>query len=408
MQAIVDLAQAAPPEFHAWALLKLLEAGDEVKDRAVQRKMIEEAYQLASAAQARYPVQALQGTPQDSLNYLRGQAGALGVDALSLQTRAVNFMLPLDKARARQMFADIPKPSIPPIGCDDDRMPRLGEYYHTLGLVAQETFTPKERQREDHVRFFEGYIGAIGSPAQLVPIATMLQTVSVSPEQKQLLYAKLGSALESVTPDDRSFAEITSALTPLLTADMMPAFQRFIANHAATPRCKHEVQQVTVGSAPTENYKGEMLGQDADAKRIRQMAFDLRVRNSRVLTEADRTDPAWQLAWNNYLDALAQWQQGEGASEAVFFHEKAAAWMAAADLAPTPEARANAFAEAARMIAGSSLENSSPAEWFYQAVEGIPGRAPSDDLLRAYENSGNPVLGVYAALVRLAGPNVVH
>ncbi|HZU29135.1 MAG TPA: hypothetical protein VFA04_26680 [Bryobacteraceae bacterium] len=408
IQPILDLAQSTPPEFHAWTLLKILQSGNQVKDRAIQRRLIEQAYELASAAQARYPVQPLNGIPQNSLSYLRGQAGALGLESLSLQTRAVEFMLPLDKARARQMFADIPRPSIPAMGCGDDLLPRLGEYYRTLGRVAQETFTPKERQREDHISFLAEYIGAIGSPSQLVPAAAMLQNLSVSPEQKQLLYAKLGSALESVTPDDRSFAEITSALTPLLTADLMPAFQRFIANHAAAPRCKHDTQQLTVGSASAETYKGELLGDNEQAKRIRQMAWDLRIRNSRVLTEADRAEAAWQLAYNNFLDALAQRQQAETESEAAFFHETVSGWMTAADLAPTPQARARAFAEAARIIASSPLETSSPAEWLYQIVQGIPGRAPSDDLLRAYQDSGNPALAVYAALVRLAGPNVVQ
>lgn len=414
-QKIADLASAAPPEFHAWALLKLLAAPGLIKEAAARRQLIEQIYELASAARARYPVKTVSGVPHDSRSTMIALGSRSGLDGLSLQIDAVRLMLPIDKQKARQMFADIPKPAIPPLGCDDDLMPQLDDYYQLLASVAQEAFTPKERAREDPISLVLDFVGAISSPAQLAPAAAMLARINVSAEQRQLLYAKFGSAMESMSPDDRSFADVTSALTPLLSPDVIPAFQRFIANHAAAPRCQRVSQngpqmQVNIAAPanalPAGDYKGELLWQSAEAKNIAKMASDLRINNSRVLTEEDRRDPAWQLQYSRYVDALEGWLQGDGESDAAFFHEKTSAWMAAADLATAADAREYALGEAVRFIGGSALEGSSPGEWFVEVRQPDLAGNLRKELLRAYANSGNPVLALYAALVGMAGPNV--
>jgi len=412
-QRILDLASASPPEFHAWAILKLLPQ-NLIKDPVTRRQLIEHAYELSSAARARYPVKMLSGVPPGSRSRLIALGSRSGLDALSLGVDTVRLMLPVDKQKARQMFSDIPKPAIASLTCDDDLIPQLDEYYQALGRIAQEAFTAKERQREDHVNFLLDYIGAINSPAQLVPVAAMLAAVNVTADERQLLDAKFGAAMDSVNPDDRSFADVTAALTPLLNSDVMPAFQRFISNHAASARCQHSSPplQVTVAgpasSPAAAQYNGELLWQNPQAQSIQKMASDLRIQNSRVLTDADRSDPQWRMSFTSYMDAVSAWQPGEGESDAVFFHEKTSAWMAAAELAPAADSREYALGEAVRFIAGSAIESSSPAEWFLEARQPDAEERVKTDLLRDYAASGNPVLALSAALTKLTGANVVN
>ena len=401
-QHILDLATSAPPEFHAWAIFRLLDGG-KVKDRASQRQLLDDAYQLGASAQARYPVQTLSGTPREAHGSILGTAGQLGLDSLSLQSRAAELMLQIDKVRARRMFADIPKPAIAALTCDDDVMPRLDEYYRRLGRMAQETFTVQERQREEPVNFLVDYVAGVSSPSQLLPVLSMLRGLKLPADQMQLLYAKFGSAIESMQPDDRSFGDVTGALTPLLNAELMPAFQRFIANHASAPRCQRAAPanlQVSIAGAPAPSpeQQRDMLWHTPEAKQIAQMGFDLRIQNSRVLTVEDRREAAWQLKYAGYMDALARWQRGDGESEAAFFHEKVTAYMIAADLAVTPDARSYAVSEAVRTIASSSLEQSSPAEWFLRLTQADPGSSLKAEILAACESSGNPVLVLYAEL----------
>jgi hypothetical protein len=241
----------------------------------------------------------------------------------------------------------------------------------------------------------------------------MLQSLGLNDNEMRLLYAKLGSAMETVAPDDRSFSDITGALTPLLTSDLMPAFQRLIANHASVPRCEKPKDnvQVTMSAGQgnsTAETRTDLLNQTAEAKRIGKMALNLRIRDSRVLTAEDRASPEWQQAFTAYTNALAEWQQPQGESDALFFHERVFAWMQAADMAVTPDSRAYAVDEGVRVIATSPLENSDPAEWFWQAIHAIPGRQPGVELLAGFERSGNPVLTLYAALVKLLGPNLLQ
>ena len=53
-QSIRDLAGAAPPEFTADALLRIVESG-QLADKAARRELLEHAFQLA--ASAKFPVQ---------------------------------------------------------------------------------------------------------------------------------------------------------------------------------------------------------------------------------------------------------------------------------------------------------------------------------------------------------------
>ena len=97
-RSISDLAGAAPPEFTADALLRIVESG-KLADQNARRELIDHAFQLA--ASAKFPVRmvGVTGTTTDTASGSLNQAYDLKLDVLSLQSRAVRDMLPLDPAK---------------------------------------------------------------------------------------------------------------------------------------------------------------------------------------------------------------------------------------------------------------------------------------------------------------------
>ena len=120
---------------------RLLESGG-IPDQPTRRELIEHAFHLAGMAHDRWSVHALKGAGGTAT--MRARASELHLDQISLQMRAVRLMLALDNRRARAMFLGLPKLHPAPLTCDDWVAPDLGDFYSTLALVVNETFTPAE------------------------------------------------------------------------------------------------------------------------------------------------------------------------------------------------------------------------------------------------------------------------
>ncbi len=101
------MVDAAPPEFAAAALERLLESGA-IDDPPTRRELIEHAFQLAGMAHDRWRVHALPGAGANAT--MRARASDLQLDQISLQTHAVRLMLAVDKDRARAIFLGLESP----------------------------------------------------------------------------------------------------------------------------------------------------------------------------------------------------------------------------------------------------------------------------------------------------------
>src|SRR5579863_3639162 len=118
LQSIADLATTAPPEFAADALLRIVESG-KLADRNARRALVEQAFGLAASAKFGVRMNGLPGTVTDTASGSLSQAYALKLDVSSLQSRAVEDLLPLDASKARELFEQIVKPTLAPLTCDD-------------------------------------------------------------------------------------------------------------------------------------------------------------------------------------------------------------------------------------------------------------------------------------------------
>src|SRR5579872_4980101 len=81
-RSIVDLASAAPPEFTADALLRIVESGK--LDRTARRELAERAFELAASAKLPVRMTAVQGATSDMESGSLNQTYRLKLDVLSL------------------------------------------------------------------------------------------------------------------------------------------------------------------------------------------------------------------------------------------------------------------------------------------------------------------------------------
>ena len=403
-QSLADLARGAPPEFAADALLRIAEQG-RMLDKAARHDLIEEAFR--SAASAKFPVrmQGVQGTTTDTASGSLSRAYALRLDALSLQSRAVRDMLPLDAAFARRLFTEITRPTLTALTCDDALYYDLSDFYQTLGAVVNAAFTPKERAKEEHLNFLSDYLGQATSPLELAPLAQVIASVSATAPQRQGLWARLAGLLESMQMDDRAASAALPALNSLNVPELEPSLEKY---RQRSHGCDADGSNAPAGLAKDASKKPnspklDSYWQSANSQQLmapgKKLRFD---KNNTPLSEADRSTPAYQQQVADYLNQLAGWSADQEHTESDYYHEKATVLLSLIELVPSGPQSDSILADYLSFISSSNLYQQSPAEWYLEPQTLLerfrPGTPMRSKLLDAFQTSGNPVLGLTATL----------
>lgn len=356
-QTISDLASAAPPEFAGDALLRIAESG-KLPDKNARMQLIEQASQLAVSAKFPVRMQGVQGTTTDTASGSLGQAYALKLDALSLQSRAVRDMLPLDPAKARELFRQIQSPMLTPLNCDSAMVYEPSDYYQALSAVVNGAFTAKEKAKEEDLNLLLEMLGLVTSPSQLTPLAAAINNASLTAAQRDVVQARFGALSAQYTRDHHDCA-----------------------------------------AAP----KLERYWQSANSKQLLDAGKNLRFQStSQLRTDADRATPEWRQRLADYLNLIADWTQDPSESDAVFYHEKSLVYISLLDLVPAGAQVDKILADFVDFVSNSTLYQRSPVEWFIEPYtvldrsQGDPERHAK--ILEAYEQSGNPVLTLTVAL----------
>ncbi|HEX5227964.1 MAG TPA: hypothetical protein VFW44_09650 [Bryobacteraceae bacterium] len=347
-QTIADLASTAPPEFTADALLRIVESG-RLPDKSQRAQLIEQAFQLGVSAKFPLRMTGVQGTTTDTASGSLSQAYALKLDALSLESRAVRDMLPLDPAKARDLFRQIALPALTALDCDAALRYEPSDYYQALSAVVNGAFTAKEKAKEEHLNLLLDALGQVSSSSQLAPLEAAIKSASLTTAQRETLLARFGALSAQYARND--------------------------------PDCK---------TAP----KIERYWQSAAAKRLLDGGTGLRV--------ADRAKADWQLQLPDYLNLIADWSQDPSESDAVFYHEKCLVYTSLLDLVRSGPQADGILADFVAFVGNSGLYQRSPVEWFIDAYtvldrsQGDPDRHAK--VLAAFARSGNPVLVLTVAL----------
>jgi len=410
-RALVELSRAAPADFGADATLRLVESG-RIPDVAARRELLEEAFRSAVSAKAPIRKRFVPGSTYDTSAGPLAQAHNLKLDTLSLQSRAVSDMMRVDPAAARKLLQEIAPPAFDPLSCDDPFFYEVGDFYQALGAVLNGAFTAQERAKEEHVNFLIGYIGQVVNPAQLYPLARVIQGASVDNAQREILWARFNAMLPNLAADDRSMSALT-----VETPQGMDFIVTAMKQHSGG--CKNDVAQQPPGTVQAANGaqpkggdttpKLDRWWQSNEAKRMLDDGRKLRYSDDgRVLSAADRSTQEWQQRLSDYLSALDSWSSSSETSEADYYNEKCSVYIALVELIPQGQQRDKMLQAFIDFISASPLQQQQPVEWYNQAAfmlervrinsDGEPAKVQ-----QAFEQSGSPILALEAALDKALG-----
>jgi hypothetical protein len=342
-------------------------------------------------------MQGVPGTTTDTASGSLSRAYDLKLDTLTLQSRAVRDLLPFDPAEARKLFSQIARPAIAPLTCDDALVYDVSDFYQALSAVINGTFSAKERAKGDHLNFLTDYLGQATSPMEFAPLASVVQSVSATAQQRQVLWARLGSLLESSPADDRSYG----AALPTMAA-VSPELQGSVEKYRQKSRgCETDSGDSKAAKTPKLDTYFQSANSQQLAGKGKQLRFGA---NNMPLSEADRSTSDWQQQLADYLNRLADWTPDQEASPADYYHEKCTVLMSLIDLAPPGTEGDAIVTDYIAFVSGSDLYQQSPAEWYVEPKSllerfraGTPARTR---ILDAFERSGNPVLSLEVALER--------
>jgi hypothetical protein len=392
---LIHEARSLDPEFSADSMLRL--AGSRVIVEPLwKRQLIEEAFRAGLHAQLPY-----RKTGEETTDARASRAyWSNGLEALTLQTRAVEAMLELDSQRARAMFDEIPTPAVPALTCQETGAPIFSGYYETAAHIVERSFTAEQRGTLQHIHFLERVIAEMQSPAHVTPTVKLIFKAPVTSEEREELVAAFASMLPRINGTPRVFGSATfqlvpvsapvrlppgvNGLPPLLEAApgqlppqvvatapaLLPALRSYIVRHVSGPRCSEDVRARQLPSVVNDfNYLVSAL--DPGASTYKPISQD----EAKPASDAGTYERHywWQSARSKQvLDALKWLNHGNrnlpGESRFFTLEER------------TSEEWNTHFVDTLRLIEGwKESEESSAEDWFgmvSEAYEMLAEKAP--------------------------------
>ncbi len=252
-EAIILNARLAPPELASDTLIKIATSGLNLRNDD-RKFLIEEAIKLAREVKnpVRMRLVPIQGVAVDTETGYLSYAFELKLDGLSLMSRAIKAMVPLDRTRARHLiFLLNGKLGLGRIACSDTLTYDVSDIYSTVMDVAKAGFTKKEIETGSRALFLLPWLENLESPSQVGPALDLLIEFSLQPNERELLTSFLSRSLRRNFGDDRSFTfsierdQILSKVARLISGPAAPskieiksAFREYLGLNLGSPRCK--------------------------------------------------------------------------------------------------------------------------------------------------------------------------
>ena len=458
LKALINDTDALLPEFRADILLSIAESG-RVADPGLKIKLLDRAYSAAETVQPPYteaPYGAVGSTPQGR------KAIALSVtqlDRMSLQSRAVHDMQALSGSRARAMFEQIEFPVLGPLACDDNWIYAPMPFYSALAETVGNDFRPSEIASGKRLTFLQPYVSRLNSHAQVIPVAHLLATAKLTPDELRQLSPVYAAALLGVPQDGHTFGVIgeddgdnirgvyggslsgsMSALVSVMersgapTASLLHSLRAYLVQNFNGPRCDiaHRGQEgkkrsplpravesfnqafdgllKANGLAPissSELTKAAVLpthlwedpGDSDNAKRLSSSLRALHAALDRS-TKDDQVPDSWWRDLDDFLTSFYSWQEGSEPEE-DYVREKTEFYEALVEIIPKSPTRHKVLENFVSFMEQYSYQSIGGAEWFLHArmfLMGLWAKDSHEEILNAFLNSRDPVLSVYARL----------
>jgi hypothetical protein len=400
---LADRARSLPPEFAADALLRIADSPN-VTDVAWKRQVLEDAFHLAAGAQQAFARHDGTGRPTNRFD----KSYAQGMDACTLQSKAVDAMLTIDYKRAREMFGEIPPPQVPRLSCKDTLVYDVSIFYVTAGEVATRAFSAKEVAEEQPFHLLQRYTVEATSPAQIAPIARMLVGATLKPAQFEALVNSLAGTLTQLSGDDRSFSafqgEAEAAITGLATEcarrrinaqPLVEAWGAYKTRQLSGERCTDSTKPVAQTAGRCASPQCQQLAAQFNGLIMGPNAYGF--------TPEQKSTPEWAEKFRQYLAAVADWKGDDDPDE--YFQVKSQFYGDLFNLTPHGPERDVLLRTMLAWLQENGYRREHRVEWFYP-VNTLIVHLFADPLdlkatARELRLCADPVIALYAQLEQL-------
>ena len=449
--ALVDQARALPPEFRADTLLRLSDSSL-ITETTWRQELIEEAFWSGVHA----PLPYLQWADQRSDSVATNAVLANRLEALTLQTRAVQAMLVLDPQKALHLYEQIQTPTLPKLACSTVFTPVVLDYYQSAVFVFESAFTPKQRKQGDDFRFLQQVIASVQSPSQVAPVLEMIFAVKVPTTHRQDLLSLFATKLQGISRSDREYGATETALVSAATPDrlqpsdpgvLLPALRSYIVRHVSGRRCTDNIPASGKMAKSVEgfnalaakfdpagdrykpisaeeakpladdgSYQRNLIGQSAQSHAIQEalrwLTHGDRERDGKVLrwTLEERSTEDWLAHYDDAVKLVYDLKEKDENSLEAFFCMKSDALDFLAVLVPPGPAREKAMDEYREFLEQNYPTIQNRNLWFTMFRHMLYTARFSDDpkdkawILDELARSSNPIIALYAKLETRIGP----
>lgn len=421
-EALIEELRLAPPELAASSMMNIAKLPEVENDWKAE--LYEEAFQIAGKAQKPVKLKGLPGSEADTrTGYLDDSYSYLKMDRLSLQTNAINQLIALKPAKARELWNDISKPPLPVRKCEEGLTYDLTSFYEVMKSVAQKTFSQEEIQNGEQARFLEQQINALASPAEVPSAANLIASLEIPAVQLNLLTGALLRAMEKLESDDRNFSrhsgEIFDSMNALAkkcdhknlgSTALMESLRAFLVKHLSAVRCADNYFQKALPNAVKAfnailqsperpiAYQNLNLIAEAEIKPLkiepaasyvrswqtpqarsllaglrelrfgetveRQIALNKEGKQIQALTPEVRKTLTWHRRLNEFLLEVAQWKPEHEKTETDYFNQKCGVYFVLVELTPPGANRERTLSEYTAYLKQHRLQTESFIEWF--------------------------------------------
>jgi hypothetical protein len=464
LKTMISDADDVLPEFKADILLSLVESG-KIADERLKKALVNRAFAAAEVVQPPYgeaPFGVMGVTPQGRKAIALSMTQ---LDRMSLQSRAVHDMQSISAPRARAMFGVMQFPVLEPLSCDDNWIYAPGPFYAALAEVADNDFVPSEIKQGKRLSFLLPYIGHLDSHAQVIPVAHLLTTAKLTDEELRQLSPTYADSLLAVPPDGLTFAVIaedggnyvknvyggrslSDSMAGLISitrksdvpaGSLLRSFRSYLVRNFNGPRCdpkkpgqdtkgkeplpsavasfnqafdpllkQNAITPITLSELPKANVSPTTVWSPPDPSYDgKQLTFAIQqLHTSRDQSMKDgQPDSSWWKELDDFLSRFYSWQQGSE-SEEDYSYEQADFYFSLLDIIPKSPERDKMIEKFVSFLEQHSYQSLGAAEWFIYPktiLMGFFARGSHDEIVNAFLNSRDPVLGLYARLERWQG-----
>ncbi|MBM3787373.1 MAG: hypothetical protein FJW30_23690 [Acidobacteria bacterium] len=420
--ALIEAARAAPPEFAAWGILRVLDGGG-IRDRAWQLELIDEALHFSAAARHALPKRVAASLPEsNSRANTWSKAYSLGLDRLSLSMRAIEHLRRIDPALAHKRFQELPRPAAASPACADPFIDDPSPWYRALRQLKpthEDVMLALTGIRShSEIKAAASVVLARRGPVEELPVYAnaLAQALTTLPASARAFSSALGDVTKELGEIEfalrlhrESRAALAAGWKSWLTAGLekTPCAENGASDRQAAVAAFTKATGVDL---PDEIWKANPNGEPAEAHVYRESSSTKHFRRllfgtgEHALSAGEKDTPEWRRDFQSFVQEIESHSQASDESAEDFFIRRSQVWTAVLMVAPPSDERARALSQYVA-FALAHASHIDPVLWFAQ-VEAMVDTTRSHygdahaAVLDQLGQTGHPVLALYAGLER--------